>query len=73
MYSFEILKIYGLYRKLCQIFHKHHRMPSRLWNTIKPEQLKNPKIAKLFDSDGDGKANLTGCNPGWGMELASLI
>ena len=33
------------------------------------EQLKNPKIAKLFDSDGDGKANLTGCNPGWGCEL----
>ncbi|MEO1376483.1 MAG: glycine betaine/L-proline ABC transporter substrate-binding protein ProX [Cyanobacteria bacterium J06635_10] len=33
-------------------------------------QLKDPKIAKLFDSDGDGKANLTGCNPGWGCELA---
>ncbi len=30
------------------------------------EQLKDPKIAKLFDSDGDGKANLVGCNPGWG-------
>ncbi|MGK7897466.1 MAG: glycine betaine ABC transporter substrate-binding protein, partial [Xenococcus sp. (in: cyanobacteria)] len=33
------------------------------------DQLKNPQIAKLFDSDGDGKANLTGCNPGWGCEL----
>ncbi len=33
------------------------------------EQLKNPQIAQLFDSDGDGKANLTGCNPGWGCEL----
>ena len=33
------------------------------------EQLKDPKIAKLFDSDGDGKANLVGCNPGWGCEL----
>ena len=31
-------------------------------------QLKSPEIAKLFDSDGDGKANLTGCNPGWGCE-----
>lgn len=30
--------------------------------------LKDPKIAKLFDSDGDGKANLAGCNPGWGCE-----
>ncbi|MEM8603965.1 MAG: glycine betaine/L-proline ABC transporter substrate-binding protein ProX [Cyanobacteria bacterium P01_H01_bin.121] len=32
-------------------------------------QLKDPEVAKLFDSDGDGKANLTGCNPGWGCEL----
>lgn len=31
-------------------------------------QLADPEIAKLFDSDGDGKANLTGCNPGWGCE-----
>ncbi len=33
------------------------------------DQLKDPEIAALFDSDGDGKANLTGCNPGWGCEL----
>lgn len=32
------------------------------------EQFKDPKIAKLFDSDNDGKANLAGCNPGWGCE-----
>lgn len=32
------------------------------------EQLKDPKIAKLFDVNGDGKADLTGCNPGWGCE-----
>jgi len=31
-------------------------------------QLANPKIAKLFDADGDGKADLAGCNPGWGCE-----
>ncbi len=31
-------------------------------------QLKDPAIAAIFDSDGDGKANLTGCNPGWGCE-----
>ena len=31
-------------------------------------QLKDPKIAKLFDADGDGKADLTGCTPGWGCE-----
>lgn len=32
-------------------------------------QLKDPKIAKLFDTDGDGKADLTGCTPGWGCEV----
>ena len=36
-------------------------------NTI--EDLQKPEIAKLFDSNGDGKADLTGCNPGWGCEL----
>jgi len=30
--------------------------------------LKDPKIAKLFDSNDDGKADLAGCNPGWGCE-----
>ncbi|HEY1130460.1 MAG TPA: glycine betaine/L-proline ABC transporter substrate-binding protein ProX [Roseateles sp.] len=34
------------------------------------DQLKDPAIARLFDSDGDGRADLTGCNPGWGCELA---
>lgn len=34
------------------------------------DQLKNQDIARLFDSDGDGRADLTGCNPGWGCELA---
>ncbi|MGJ3252519.1 MAG: glycine betaine/L-proline ABC transporter substrate-binding protein ProX [Elainellaceae cyanobacterium] len=33
------------------------------------DQLQDPKIAELFDTDGDGQANLTGCNPGWGCEL----
>lgn len=39
-------------------------------NITNIEQLKDPKIAKLFDTNGDGKADLTGCNPGWGCELA---
>lgn len=30
--------------------------------------LKDPKIAKLFDHDNDGKADLSGCNAGWGCE-----
>lgn len=32
------------------------------------DQLKDPKLAKLFDANGDGKADLTGCTPGWGCE-----
>ena len=31
-------------------------------------QLADPAIARLFDVDGDGKADLTGCTPGWGCE-----
>ncbi len=31
-------------------------------------QLQDSKIAALFDSDGDGKADLAGCTPGWGCE-----
>ena len=31
-------------------------------------QLKDPKIAKLFDSDGDGKADLSGAQAGWGTD-----
>lgn len=33
-------------------------------------QLKDPEVAALFDGDGDGKADLIGCNPGWGCEGA---
>ena len=29
---------------------------------------KNPDIAAAFDSDGDGKADLIGCDAGWGCE-----
>lgn len=32
------------------------------------EQFKDPKIAALFDSNGNGKADLAGANPGWGAE-----
>tara|TARA_R110001592_G_scaffold61017_2_gene185828 strand:- start:580 stop:1569 length:990 start_codon:yes stop_codon:yes gene_type:complete len=31
-------------------------------------QFKDAKIAKLFDTDNDGKADLTGCQAGWGCE-----
>jgi glycine betaine/proline transport system substrate-binding protein len=32
------------------------------------EQFQDPEIAALFDSNADGTADLTGCNPGWGCE-----
>ncbi len=33
------------------------------------DDLKDPKIAKIFDVNDDGKADLSGCTPGWGCEL----
>jgi len=30
--------------------------------------LQDPETAKRFDADGDGKADLAGCVPGWGCE-----
>jgi glycine betaine/proline transport system substrate-binding protein len=33
------------------------------------EQLQDPEIAALFDTDGNGKANLIGCNPGWACDF----
>jgi len=30
--------------------------------------MKKPEIRKLFDTNGDGKANMVACPPGWGCE-----
>lgn len=38
------------------------------YKITKLEQFKSADIRKLFDTDGDGKANMTACNPGWGCE-----
>lgn len=38
-------------------------------NITSIDQLQDPEIAAIFDGDGDGLADLTGCNPGWGCEL----
>jgi glycine betaine/proline transport system substrate-binding protein len=34
-------------------------------------QLKDPAVAKIFDADGDGKADLCCVEPGWGAELVA--
>ncbi|AXY00963.1 glycine betaine/L-proline ABC transporter substrate-binding protein ProX [Vibrio alfacsensis] len=39
------------------------------YNITNIGQLTDPELAKLFDANGDGKADLTGCNPGWGCEM----
>ncbi|MDN3556207.1 glycine betaine/L-proline ABC transporter substrate-binding protein ProX [Halomonas maura] len=33
------------------------------------DDLRDPEIAALFDTNDDGKADMTGCNPGWGCEV----
>ncbi len=35
------------------------------------DDFKRPEVKEAFDSDGDGKAELVGCPPGWGCELAN--
>ena len=33
------------------------------------EDFKKPEVIDVFDTDGNGKANLVACPPGWGCEL----
>lgn len=39
------------------------------YNIDSLKDLQDPAIAKLFDTNNNGQAELTGCNPGWGCEL----
>ena len=34
------------------------------------EDFKRPEVMEAFDRDGDGKADLVACPPGWGCEIA---
>ncbi|AKG53934.1 L-proline glycine betaine binding ABC transporter ProX [Dehalogenimonas sp. WBC-2] len=40
-----------------------------LYNITSVAQFTDPDIAALFDIDGDGKAEMVACPPGWGCEL----
>jgi glycine betaine/proline transport system substrate-binding protein len=40
------------------------------YNITSIDQLTDPKTAALFSDSGNGKAQLFGCPPGWGCELA---
>ncbi len=44
------------------------RATAQEYNITNLEQFKDPAIAQLFDTDNNGKANLIGCNAGWGCE-----
>ncbi|NKD77488.1 glycine betaine/L-proline ABC transporter substrate-binding protein ProX [Haematospirillum sp. H1815] len=45
------------------------RKTAEEYNITDLSQLRDPRIATLFDIDGDGKSDLTGCNVGWGCAL----
>ena len=38
------------------------------YNIKSLDDFKRPEVKKAFDGDGDGKADLTACPPGWGCE-----
>lgn len=38
------------------------------YNIQSLDDFKRPEVKKAFDSNGDGKADLTACPPGWGCE-----
>ncbi|ACS84703.1 glycine betaine/L-proline ABC transporter substrate-binding protein ProX [Musicola paradisiaca] len=44
------------------------RKTAEQYHITRIDQLKDTKLAQLFDTNGDGKADLTGCTPGWGCE-----
>lgn len=46
------------------------RKTAERYNITNIEQFQDPQIASLFDVDGDGKADLFGCTPGWGCQEA---
>lgn len=41
------------------------RVSAEQYGITNLEQLQDPELAKVFDADGDRKADLIGCNPGW--------
>lgn len=58
----------GLYVENCGQGYLIDKKTAQKYNIKYINDLKDPKIAKLFDANGDGKADLSGCNPGWGCE-----
>lgn len=64
----ENLLIKGTYIDNCAQGYLIDKKTADKYNIKYIDDLKDPKIAKLFDSNGNGKADLAGCAPGWGCE-----
>lgn len=58
----------GKYVENCAQGYLIDKKTAEKYNIKYINDLKDPKIAKLFDANGDGKADLAGCEAGWGCE-----
>jgi len=63
----KLVKI-GEYISNCAQGYLIDKKTAQKYNIKYINDLKKPEIAKLFDSNSDGKADLAGCNAGWGCE-----
>jgi glycine betaine/proline transport system substrate-binding protein len=64
----ENLFLGGKYIENCAQGYLIDKKTAEKYNIKYLNDLKDPKIAKLFDINGNGKADLAGCAPGWGCE-----
>lgn len=64
----EKLSRTGAYIEGCAQGYLIDKKTAEKYNIKHVGQLQDPEIAKLFDANGDGKADLAGCVPGWGCE-----
>lgn len=62
----EKLSIFSNYIENCAQGYVIDKKTADKYNIKYLNDLNDPKIAKLFDSNGNGKADLTGCSGGWG-------
>ncbi len=67
----EKLAIFSSYIANCATGYVIDKKTADKYNIKYISDLKDPKIAKLFDSSGNGKADLTGASVGW--EVANTI
>ncbi len=64
----ENLFLGGKYIENCAQGYLIDKKTAEKYNIKYLNDLKDPKLAKLFDINGNGKADLAGCAPGWGCE-----